>query len=119
MEKFFSLIFLLFCACQTSNNVIISSHKIKNVRINIVKDVKTINKIYDGEVKAYAFYDPKKRTIWVPENGIKDQNGKTMPNLFLLGHEIWHVIEPNYHSNTNVNYSFPVMPEFDVILIRK
>lgn len=110
--RFWYLVLLLSASCATApkSDLILFQHKIGKTTINIVKDHNSIAKVYGEKEKAYAFHDPKTNTIWVPENDIKDENGEVMPNLFLLGHEIWHVIKPNYHSQTNFNYSYPVWP---------
>lgn len=122
MNKFLAqiLIIFAFCSCRAPKYNVLSTHKLRNgIKINIVEDIDKIAEIYGEKGAAYAFYDPKTKTIWVPENGIKDENGEIMPNLFLLGHEVWHVIKQDYHSKTNSTYSLPIMPEYDIILIKK
>lgn len=109
--RYWYLAFLMAgCAATPKSDLILSQHKIGKTTINIVKNTESVAKIYGEKGKAYAFYDQETKTIWVPENNIRDENGETMPNLFLLGHEIWHVVKPDYHSQTNFNYSYPVWP---------
>lgn len=109
--RYWYLAFLMAgCAAAPKSDLILSQHKIGKTTINIVKGYDSIAEVFGEKEKAYAFHDPKTKTIWVPENDIKDENGEIMPNLFLLGHEIWHVIKPDYHSITNFNYSYPVWP---------
>jgi len=112
------LFFSIGCNNKQNNVRILESARFGGVTINVVESIEDIKNLKkypysdDSIYYALAFYDPLERTIWVPKNDINDENGKVMPNLFLLGHEIWHVIEPGYHSKTNSDYSIPNLPGF-------
>ena len=112
-------------AKHKSDDNIIRSVEIKGVTVNIVDSIAEVkmanNYPYpdDSIYYALAFYDPVDNVIWVPKNEIEDENGKIMPNLFLLGHEMWHVAEPGYHGRTNSSYTFPSLPGFDLIIRKK
>jgi len=117
----FTMCLIFTLGCSTTKYIspeIIAQHKIKEITINIVENTDMIAKAFgEGDVPdnilIAAFYDHEENTIWVPRNPIQDENGRLMPNLFLLGHELWHAVEPDYHSITNVTYSFPVIPLYD------
>lgn len=118
---YITCLFLIGCSTPKpeQNPFIIASYTLSPVKINIVESVDVISSIYGRtNENVYAFYDPNKNTVWVPKNPFPDENGKLMPNLFLLGHEVWHSVELNYHSNTNTVYSYPIIPGYSSFLLK-
>ena len=129
MKKIISLLIFLISifGCKTKpvktiDNDILGRYQIKDLTINIVENVEIIQKKIGMEfenISIAAFYDPNTKEIWVPKNPIPDENGNLMPNLFLLGHEVWHGVNLNFHSQTNILYSYPTLPQHEIIFIKK
>lgn len=114
-------LFLVGCHThrQDQNPLIIASYTLKPVKVNIVNSTHEIGIVY-GRPKdnVFAFYDPESNTAWVPKNKFPDENGQIMPNLFLLGHELWHSVNLHYHSNTNSMYSYPTLPGYSIHILK-
>jgi hypothetical protein len=47
-----------------------------------------------------AYYDTRDRTAYVPYSNEKDKNGKYLPNFEMLGHEVYHYINGNFHEGS-------------------
>lgn len=60
-------------------------------------DIKTVNGTWENVTKVLAFALPNSREIYVPLTDEKDINGKYLPNLELLGHELYHMNELGGH----------------------
>jgi protocatechuate 3,4-dioxygenase beta subunit len=124
------MIWVVGCMAPKPNQsdvVVLRSVKINDITVNIVRSVEDIAilnlaefpRMPFDEYYAMGIYNPATKTIWVPQNEVLDENGKVMPNLFLFGHEIWHTIEPGYHSSTNQAYTLPTLPDFRLEWRRK
>lgn len=46
-----------------------------------------------GDAKVEAFFDPRDRMIYIPLTDNKDIKNESMPDLCLLGHEVYHLPE--------------------------
>lgn len=47
----------------------------------------------DRDAKVRGFCDDRSRVIWVVWSGEYDRNGRPIPDLEVLGHEVWHLRE--------------------------
>lgn len=86
----------------------------------IIAPYETLNekfKEFSGyDFRVNGFYNTKTKEVWVIPNSILDVNGEVMPNSFVLGHEIWHTVKPDFHKNDPNNYMLPELPGLIITL---
>jgi hypothetical protein len=97
-----AIIFL--CSCIPTYSIPTETYLSIGVKI-IVMEESAIESISENQTFGYkhrglCMYNTHPMKLYVPFSDELDKNGKRLPDFRVLGHELWHSIEGDFHETS-------------------